>query len=148
MNKGFSRRDFLKFGAVGAAGAAAAGLAGCAPAAEKQGGAADNAAAAPACLLYTSIALMTITGFIDAPGGTTLGMNDDGGNRVDGGKARDASKKVEDKKDSTLAVALKNGLMTEEMWETKRIGVDKYPAVGAVMWTAHPDELDVYKRQG
>ena len=48
MNKGFSRRDFLKFGAVGAAGAAAAGLAGCAPAAEKQGGAADNAAAAPA----------------------------------------------------------------------------------------------------
>ena len=30
-SQGFSRRDFLKIGAVGAAGAAAAGLAGCAP---------------------------------------------------------------------------------------------------------------------
>lgn len=31
-NQGFSRRDFIRFGAVGAAGAAAASLAGCAPA--------------------------------------------------------------------------------------------------------------------
>ena len=30
-NQGFSRRDFLKFGAVGAAGAAAAGIVGCSP---------------------------------------------------------------------------------------------------------------------
>ena len=38
----FSRRDFLKFGAVGAAGAAAAGIVGCTP----SGGATDEAKAA------------------------------------------------------------------------------------------------------
>ncbi|WP_297632046.1 FAD-dependent oxidoreductase, partial [uncultured Slackia sp.] len=37
MEKGFSRRDFLKFGAAGAAGAAAIGLAGCSPAASGEG---------------------------------------------------------------------------------------------------------------
>lgn len=37
MKKGFSRRDFLKFGAAGAAGAAAIGLAGCSPAASGEG---------------------------------------------------------------------------------------------------------------
>ncbi|MEE0706631.1 MAG: FAD-dependent oxidoreductase [Adlercreutzia sp.] len=45
-SQGFSRRDFLKIGAVGAAGAAAAGLAGCAPAADNGGS--SNGAAAPA----------------------------------------------------------------------------------------------------
>lgn len=43
-NRGFSRRDFLKFGAVGAAGAAAAaGLAGCAAPASKEGDASASA---------------------------------------------------------------------------------------------------------
>ena len=44
--RGFSRRAFLKLGAVGAAGAAAAGLAGCAP--SGSGGAADGAASGTA----------------------------------------------------------------------------------------------------
>jgi anaerobic selenocysteine-containing dehydrogenase len=87
------------------------------------------------------IALMTITGFIDAPGGTTLGVGDDGGNRVHDGGGIDASQRIEDENDSTLMLALKNGIMTQEMWDTKRIGVDKYPAVGSIMWTAHPDEF-------
>ena len=38
MEKGFSRRVFLKFGAAGAAGAAAIGLAGCSPATSGEGG--------------------------------------------------------------------------------------------------------------
>ena len=37
MEKGFSRRDFLKFGAAGAAGAAAISLAGCSPATSGEG---------------------------------------------------------------------------------------------------------------
>ena len=87
------------------------------------------------------IALMTITGFIDAPGGTTLGMGDDQGNVVRDGGAIDSSEKVDDETDSTLMLALKHGIMTQETWDTKRIGIDKYPAVGSVMWTAHPDEF-------
>lgn len=46
----FSRRDFLKIGAVGAAGAAAAGLAGCAPAGDK---AADNSSMEYAVFVLT-----------------------------------------------------------------------------------------------
>ena len=87
------------------------------------------------------IALMSITGFIDAPGGTTLGMGDDQGNVVRDGGAIDSSEKVDDETDSTLMLALKHGIMTQETWDTKRIGIDKYPAVGSVMWTAHPDEF-------
>lgn len=87
------------------------------------------------------IALMTITGFIDAPGGTTLGQGDDGGNRVHDGGGIDAAQRIDDENDSTLMLALKNGIMSQETWETKRIGVDKYPAVGSIMWTAHPDEF-------
>ncbi|MDR1014787.1 MAG: molybdopterin-dependent oxidoreductase [Coriobacteriales bacterium] len=87
------------------------------------------------------IALMTITGFLDAPGGTTLGMGDDQGNAVRDGGAIASDEKVDDETDSTLALAIKNGIMSEECWNTKRIGVDKYPAVGAVMWTVHPDEF-------
>lgn len=37
MKKGFSRRDFLKFGAAGAAGAATIGLVGCSPATSGEG---------------------------------------------------------------------------------------------------------------
>ena len=87
------------------------------------------------------IALMTITGFIDAPGGTTLGMGDDQGNVVRDGGAIDADDKVDDATDSTLMLALKNGIMTQECWDTKRVGVDKYPCVGQVMWTCQPDEM-------
>ena len=87
------------------------------------------------------VALMTITGFIDAPGGTTLGMGDDQGNVVRDGGAIDADDKVDDATDSTLMLALKNGMMTQECWDTKRIGVDKYPCVGQVMWTCQPDEM-------
>ncbi len=44
-------------------------------------------------------------------------------------------------KRTPLMLALKHGIMTQETWDTKRIGIDKYPAVGSVMWTAHPDEF-------
>lgn len=87
------------------------------------------------------VSLMTITGFLDAPGGTTLGMGDDQGNVVRDGGAIDSHEKVEDETESTLSLALKNGIMSEETWYTKRIGVDKYPCVGQVMWTVHPDEF-------
>lgn len=87
------------------------------------------------------IALMTITGFIDAPGGTTLGMGDDQGNVVRDGGAIDAADKVDDATDSTLMLALKHGIMTQETWDKKRIGVDKYPCVGQVLWTVQPDEF-------
>lgn len=46
MEKGFSRRDFLKLGAVGAAGAAATGLAGCAAPAQPGATGADTATGA------------------------------------------------------------------------------------------------------
>ena len=36
------------------------------------------------------VSLMTITGFLDAPGGTTLGMGDDQGNVVRDGKRIDS----------------------------------------------------------
>jgi anaerobic selenocysteine-containing dehydrogenase len=87
------------------------------------------------------IALMTITGFLDAQGGTTLGMGDDQGNAVRDGGAIASEDKVDDETDSTLALAIKNNIMPQEVWDTKRIGVDKYPAVGAVMWTVQPDEF-------
>jgi len=87
------------------------------------------------------IALMAITGFLDAPGGTTLGMGDDQGNAVRDGGAITSEDKVDDETDSTLALAIKNNIMSQETWDTKRIGVDKYPAVGAVMWTVMPDEF-------
>lgn len=61
-SQGFSRRDFLKFGAVGAAGAAAAGLAGCAPSGDASssssasaGGVSSNGAVA------SSDAVITLT---------------------------------------------------------------------------------------
>ena len=68
-------------------------------------------------------------------------MGDDQGNVVRDGGAIDSSEKVDDETDSTLMLALKHGIMTQETWDTKRIGIDKYPAVGSVMWTAHPDEF-------
>ncbi|BAK43509.1 FAD-dependent oxidoreductase [Eggerthella sp. YY7918] len=58
-SKGFSRRDFLKFGAVGAAGAAAAGLAGCAPAATDT--AKGDAAATSGGAVETSEAVIKLT---------------------------------------------------------------------------------------
>lgn len=87
------------------------------------------------------VALMCITGFLDAPGGTTLGMGDDQGNVVRDGGSISADEKVDDGTDSTLELALKNGIMSPETWFTKRIGTDKYPCVGSVMWTAQPDEF-------
>lgn len=87
------------------------------------------------------VALMSITGFLDAPGGTTLGMGDDQGNVVRDGGSISADEKVDDATDSTLELALKNGIMTPETWYTKRIGVDKYPCVGQVLWTVQPDEF-------
>lgn len=87
------------------------------------------------------VALMAITGFLDAPGGTTLGMGDDQGNVVREGGSISADDKVDDATDSTLELALKHGIMTPETWYTKRIGVDKYPCVGQVLWTVQPDEF-------
>ena len=87
------------------------------------------------------VALMAITGFLDAPGGTTLGMGDDQGNVVREGGSISADDKVDDATDSTLELALKHGIMTPETWFTKRIGVDKYPCVGQVLWTVQPDEF-------
>ncbi len=87
------------------------------------------------------VALMSITGFLDAPGGTTLGMGDDQGNVVRDGGSISADEKVDDATDSTLELALKNGIMTPETWYNKRIGVDKYPCVGQVLWTVQPDEF-------
>ncbi|HJF62669.1 MAG TPA: molybdopterin-dependent oxidoreductase [Gordonibacter urolithinfaciens] len=86
------------------------------------------------------IALMAITGFIDAPGGTTLGMGDDQGNVVRDGGSISADEKVDDATDSTLELAFKNGIMTEETWG-RRIGIDKYPAMGSILWTVMPDEF-------
>jgi len=87
------------------------------------------------------VALMSITGFLDAPGGTTLGMGDDQGNVVRDGGSISADEKVDDATDSTLELALKNGIMSPETWFTKRVGVDKYPCVGSVLWTVQPDEF-------
>jgi len=87
------------------------------------------------------VALMSITGFLDAPGGTTLGMGDDQGNVVRDGGSISADEKVDDATDSTLELALKHGMMSEDTWFNKRIGVDKYPCVGSVMWTCQPDEM-------
>ncbi|HJH42929.1 MAG TPA: FAD-dependent oxidoreductase [Rubneribacter badeniensis] len=55
--RGFSRRAFLKLGAVGAAGAAAAGLAGCAP--SGSGGAADGAIGSSEAVIKLTDAMPT-----------------------------------------------------------------------------------------
>ena len=93
------------------------------------------------------LALMTIEGCLDAPGGTVLGginatpsYQDE---RTGAGSIR--TEETEEDKESQVQmntgydIAMKQGFMTEERWN-KRIGVDKYPAVGAVMWTTQPDE--------
>ena len=51
-------------------------------------------------------------------------MGDDQGNVVRDGGAIDSSEKVDDETDSTLMLALKHGIMTQETWDTKRIGID------------------------
>lgn len=72
------------------------------------------------CLL----ALMTITGCIDAPGGTSLGSIENFPNA-----AADPAKE-----------AMKYGFMTEETWN-KRIGLHEFPAVCTVIPTVHPDSM-------
>lgn len=108
-----------------------------------------NGAQLGQCLL----ALMTIEGNLDAPGGTVLGAVDNSystyqddrvaANTVEG---NENALKEGDANQSQVQMmtgyqfAMDNGFMTEERWN-KRIGVDKFPAVGAVMWTVHPDEF-------
>ena len=109
-----------------------------------------NGAQVGQCLL----ALMTISGCLDAPGGTILGAVDNAystyqddrvaANAVDVDKP--AKQEDADANQSQVqmmtgyAFAMENGFLTEDRWN-KRIGIDKYPAVGAVMWTVHPDEF-------
>ena len=95
------------------------------------------------------IALMAITGFVDAPGGTQLGAmwrpyEDEGKTDVDAeGNVRSHKKKksvANVQMASAPNVALHEGIMTEELL-AKRIGLDKHPAVTAIIWTADPDDF-------
>lgn len=110
-----------------------------------------NGAQLGQCLL----ALMAIQGFLDAPGGTLLGgvgatpsYQDD---KTTAGIMRtdetEEDKKSQVQMNTGFDLALKHGFMTPETWY-KRIGVDKYPAVGAVMWTVQPDEFLVAMETG
>ncbi len=69
-------------------------------------------------------ALMAITGFIDAPGGTTLGSIENFPNA-----AADPAQE-----------AMRYGFMTEETWG-KRIGLQEFPAVTTIIPTVHPDAM-------
>jgi anaerobic selenocysteine-containing dehydrogenase len=69
-------------------------------------------------------ALMSITGFLDAPGGTTLGSIENFPNA-----AADPAEE-----------AMRYGFMTEETWN-KRIGVQEFPAVCTIIPTVHPDSM-------
>jgi anaerobic selenocysteine-containing dehydrogenase len=96
------------------------------------------------------MSLMAITGDLDAPGGTTLGRGDkhasnaaaDRGTGTDSQAAIELAEEDEYANQMEIAItyAYKYGLMTEETY-AKKIGVDKYPAIGAVMWTVAPDEF-------
>lgn len=103
-----------------------------------------NGAQLGQCLL----ALMAIEGCLDAPGGTVLGgvgatpsYQDE---RTGAGSIRteetEEGKKSQVQMSTGFDLAMENGFMTQERW-SKRIGIDKFPAVGAVMWTVHPDEF-------
>ena len=101
------------------------------------------------------LALMSITGDLDAPGGTTLGAGDPHASNAarddsvgDADESRD-SDDYADRRDEevyanqmeiAITYAYQYGLMTPERY-AKKIGVDKYPAIGAVMWTVAPDEF-------
>ena len=69
-------------------------------------------------------ALMTITGCMDAPGGTSLGS-------IENFPAAAADPAQE---------AMKYGFMTEETWN-KRIGLHEFPAVTTIIPTVHPDAM-------
>ena len=104
------------------------------------------------CLL----ALMSITGDLDAPGGTTLGAGDvhaqnaarddsvggstDSRDSDDYADRLDESESYPNQMEIAITYAYKYGLMTKERY-AKKIGVDKYPAIGAIMWTVAPDEF-------
>ena len=89
--------------------------------------------------------LMAITGELDAPGGTIMGAFgiDDQMAACAGGSGNEADKKdinVEGN-DSALGLAVRNGIMEADAFDVKRIGVQKYPVLGAYMWTVMPDEF-------
>jgi anaerobic selenocysteine-containing dehydrogenase len=103
------------------------------------------------CLL----ALMAITGDLDAPGGTLLGAGDPHasnaarsesvGDADEGRDKDDYADRAEEvvyanQMEIAITYAYQYGLMTEERY-AKKIGVDKYPAIGAIMWTVAPDEF-------
>lgn len=100
------------------------------------------------------MALMAITGDLDAPGGTTLGAGDPHASvatrdeRVGGGESHDvddAQSRMEEEEysnqmETAINIAYKYGTITPETYD-KRIGIKTYPALGAFMWTVHPDEF-------
>ena len=84
------------------------------------------------------IALMAITGFLDAPGGTVLGSIENRNQKL--GSSQSVSgygtQKVENR--SAQQAALDNDIMSLETWN-KRVGLQEYPAVVLAIPTAHPD---------
>ncbi|MGI6216477.1 MAG: molybdopterin-containing oxidoreductase family protein [Coriobacteriales bacterium] len=93
------------------------------------------------------IALMCITGYLDAPGGTSLGrvsaqpgfFESDAGNMTDE-EGKQSEEATATQMGSAFDIAVKNGIMSQEMWD-KRIGADKHPAVTTIVWTADPDDF-------
>ncbi|MGI6032045.1 MAG: molybdopterin-dependent oxidoreductase, partial [Coriobacteriales bacterium] len=97
------------------------------------------------------IALMSITGYLDAPGGTTLGraFSTPGYHKTDSevGTAQASQTETEETKknkstqmNSAFDIAVDNGIMPRELWD-KRIGADIHPAVTSVIWTVDPDDF-------
>lgn len=99
------------------------------------------------------IAMMAITGNLDAPGGTLLGGVDNSYSTYQDDRVAansvEAEKEEEEVKEANqtqvqmmtgYGFAMENGYLTEERW-AKRIGATTYPAVCAIIWTVHPDEF-------
>jgi len=70
------------------------------------------------------IAMMGITGCLDVPGGTILGVVDP----------------AQVQMDASQGIALRYGIMDEAMWN-KRIGTDTFPAMTSFIPTAAPDAV-------
>lgn len=84
------------------------------------------------------IALMSITGYLDAPGGTLLGSIENRNQKTASKEAVNnaGSEKVENH--SSQQAALDNDIMSLETWN-KRIGLQEFPGVCMAIPTAHPD---------